>query len=71
MTSDLDRRIRAIIDDPAVSCWLKQALEGALRRDPVDAANDAEVLAGLLIERADQDLGAKAHLAAPKDPSQN
>lgn len=71
MTPDLDRRIRAIINDPAVSYWLKQALEGALRRDPVDAANDAEVLAGLLMERADQFLSANPHPPAPKDPSQN
>lgn len=71
MTSDLDRRIRALLNDPMVSYWLKQALEGALRRDPVYAANDAEVLAGLLMERADQDLGANANPPAPKDPSQN
>jgi hypothetical protein len=37
--------------DPAASFWLKDALRSALSRDPVDAANDAELLARLLEER--------------------
>ncbi len=37
--------------DPAASFWLKDALRSALSRDPVDAANDAEVLARLLEQR--------------------
>lgn len=37
--------------DPAASFWLKDALRSALARDPVDAANDAEVLFRLLDER--------------------
>jgi hypothetical protein len=37
--------------DPACSYWLKLALTAALTRDPVDAANDAEVLARLLDAR--------------------
>jgi hypothetical protein len=37
-----------ILHDPASSTWLKQALASALCRDPVDAANDAEVLASVL-----------------------
>jgi hypothetical protein len=43
--------IEQLIDDPAVSAWLKNALRAALMRDPVDAANDAEVLAQLLDQR--------------------
>ena len=40
--------IEQILTDPAASEWLKDALRSALSRDPVDAANDAEVLAKLL-----------------------
>jgi len=36
----------------AVSFWLKAALQSALLRDPVDAANDADVLARVLNDRA-------------------
>ncbi|HET6843496.1 MAG TPA: hypothetical protein VFK06_17720 [Candidatus Angelobacter sp.] len=37
-----------ILADPAASHWLTGALKSALLRDPVDAANDAEVLAYIL-----------------------
>lgn len=37
-----------IMADPAASHWLTGALKSALLRDPVDAANDAEVLAYIL-----------------------
>lgn len=40
--------IEAVLEDPAASFWLKDALRSALLRDPVDAANDSEVLARLL-----------------------
>lgn len=40
-----------ILDDPTASFWLKAALHSALSRDPVDAANDAEVLAQVLERR--------------------
>jgi hypothetical protein len=43
----------AILNDFAASNWLKLALTSALERDPVDAANDAEVLAAVLRERCD------------------
>jgi len=46
---DLD--IEHIADDPAASLWLKNALRSALIRDPVDAANDAELLAQVLDQR--------------------
>ena len=40
--------IQEVLDDPAASNWLKDALRAALRRDPVDAANDSAFLAELL-----------------------
>ena len=40
--------IDQVLRDPTASFWLKDALRSALARDPVDAANDAEVLARLL-----------------------
>jgi hypothetical protein len=43
----------AILNDFAASDWLKLALVSALERDPVDAANDAEVLAAALRVRCD------------------
>lgn len=41
-----------ILKDPSTSGWLRGALSTALLRDPVDAANDAEVLAVVLGARA-------------------
>jgi hypothetical protein len=46
-----DAEIPDVLADPAVSDWLKAALIAALRRDPVDALNDALVLAALLDAR--------------------
>ena len=43
--------IEEVLRDPAASLWLRNALRAALIRDPVDAANDAEVLARLLDRR--------------------
>ena len=43
--------VKQVLSDPAASFWLKDALRSALARDPVDAANDAEVLFRLLDER--------------------
>ena len=40
-----------ILDDPSASDWLKGALRSALDRDPVDALNDALVLAAALEQR--------------------
>ena len=37
-----------VIADEATSFWLKSALQTALERDPVDALNDAIVLAATL-----------------------
>jgi hypothetical protein len=43
--------IEEVLRDPSASFWLKAALRSALARNPVDAANDAEVLALLLDRR--------------------
>jgi hypothetical protein len=51
LSRDIDADLPTIEDtlrDPAASLWLKAALRTALERDPVDAANDAEVLLRLL-----------------------
>jgi hypothetical protein len=52
MTRNLE--IEQVLADPAASFWLKEALRSALSRDPVDAANDAEVLAQLLDRRCQE-----------------
>lgn len=46
--------IDAVLYDRSASNWLKDSLRSAIKRDPVDAANDAEVLARLLAEQADK-----------------
>ncbi len=43
--------IDQVLADPSASFWLRNALLAALSRDPVDAANDAEVLTRLLDRR--------------------
>jgi hypothetical protein len=48
-----DDEIRQILSGPGTSHWLKDALTSALDRDPVDAVNDAELLAMVLGHRAD------------------
>ncbi|HKR85191.1 MAG TPA: hypothetical protein VJS37_13620 [Terriglobales bacterium] len=48
------REIAAVLEDPAASFWLKAAICSALGRDPVDAANDAELLSRLLARRCEE-----------------
>jgi hypothetical protein len=43
--------IDEVLSDPSTSSWLKDALTSALKRDPVDAAVDSEMLARLLDRR--------------------
>jgi hypothetical protein len=43
-----------ILADPSASFWIKDALRAALPRDPVDAANDAQVLAQVLDARCEE-----------------
>jgi hypothetical protein len=46
-----NEEIKRLLSDPCVSFWLRDALLSALQRDPVDAANDAEVLFAVLNKR--------------------
>lgn len=46
--------IAAVLEDPAASFWLKAAIRSALDRDPVDAANDADLLSCLLARRCQE-----------------
>ncbi|KDB52933.1 hypothetical protein X805_14760 [Sphaerotilus natans subsp. natans DSM 6575] len=49
LTHDLPPEVLAIVNDDAASAWLKKNLwHSILHRDPVDAASDAEALAGAL-----------------------
>lgn len=48
-----DDEIRAILREPGISNWMKNALSAALDRDPVDAVNDAELLAIVLRHRSE------------------
>jgi hypothetical protein len=45
--------MNTVMTDPAASGWVKTALESALKRDPVDAVNDAEFLLAVLTRRLD------------------
>ena len=49
--------IEQVVADPAASYWLKAALESALKRDCLDAAYDAKLLAELLKARCDKIMG--------------
>ena len=51
--ADMSRRVQA---SPVCSNWLKQALAALERRDPVDAAADADILAALMRRRCDESL---------------
>ena len=52
-SNPMNATIQSMIDDPATSFWLKDALVGALRRDPVQAVEEAEALLAILAARAD------------------
>lgn len=43
--------ITAVLESPCIHTYMKDALRVFLTRDPVDAANDAELLAELLRQR--------------------
>lgn len=47
----IDDEIQTVLSSPGTSYWLRQALQQALDRDCVDAANDAEYLSDLLDRR--------------------
>jgi hypothetical protein len=47
----LEPMVEEVMRDESASDWLKGALSAALDRDPLDALNDALVLAAALEER--------------------
>jgi hypothetical protein len=49
-----DDKIRQILSGSGTSNWLKNALTAALERDPLNAFNDAELMAMVLGHRTDQ-----------------
>ena len=40
-----------VLTDPCTSHWLREALRSSLRRDPIDAVSDAEILVEILRNR--------------------
>ena len=46
--ADVAASVKAVMEDRTSSLWLQSALRTALERDPVDALNDALVLAAAL-----------------------
>jgi hypothetical protein len=53
-SENTDKRIVALLDNPATSFWLRDALLAALQRDPVDSLNDSEHLVEILTDRNDE-----------------
>jgi hypothetical protein len=58
-----DEEIPQLLADPSLSDWFKRALRSALERDPVDAANETDLLCEVLDRRA-QAVAAEALRAA-------
>lgn len=54
-----DSEIRKILQQPGLSEWFKAALSSALERDPVEAANEAGLLA-IVLDRRSQEIVAEA-----------
>ncbi len=61
--------IEEVLSDPAASFWLLEALRSALSRDPVDVANDSDVLARLLDRRCRQILEASEQPCRRPEPN--
>ena len=64
-----DEELKTMATDPALSFWFKNALTEALKRDPVDAANDAGLLAIVLDKRAAEMIAALSAQAAIQQAS--
>jgi len=43
-TKEIDERISWVLEHPTMSGWLKDALNSALDRNPIDVLNDLEIL---------------------------
>jgi len=52
--------IEQILHNQGTSFWLRDAIEASLKRDPVDAAQDAELLALLLDRRCNEILNSSS-----------
>jgi len=46
--------LKEILEDPGISYWLKDAIQTAYERDPIDALHDARRLLRMLGERYTQ-----------------
>lgn len=57
LSSEVSPTATQVLGDRAASSWLRSALESALDRDPVDALNDALLLAAVLDTRLRNELG--------------
>lgn len=44
-------KIAVVLNDPSVRYWVKIQYRESLKRDPVDALNDAELLVSMLKDR--------------------
>ena len=55
--SDISPTATQVLGDRAASSWLRSALQSALDRDPVDALNDALLLAAVLEVHLRNELG--------------
>lgn len=55
--SDASPSATQVLADRAASSWLRSALQSALERDPIDALNDALVLAAVLDVHLRTELG--------------
>lgn len=49
--------VEDVLASPATSYWLKGAIEACLKRDPIDAWSDADLLTKLLHARMNKTLG--------------
>jgi hypothetical protein len=54
---DAQQRANHIAARPETSYWLRDALNALMRRDPVDAAHDARLLAAIMEQRANEITG--------------
>lgn len=58
----LEDEISSGLNDPSSSYWFRNALSSALKRDPMDAARDAAVLAFILERRRMHSSSLKCHI---------
>lgn len=48
-----NHEILKVLSDPSTTHWTRHALTEAMKRDPIDALHDAQLIARLLLDRAD------------------